>query len=252
MWAASARQLTDLIASGVLYVEVRRPDQEISIGTAFHIGGGYCVTARHVIEGNTILRIGRRDTSLSTQFHPAGGHPVRTTRHGAHVWQVSDDRYNHPDARVDVSIIRLLGPNAHLVQPFLQLSPTADVYSEGEFLMKEVVVLGYPPVPSSSDAHLVVFRGEVSAVIENRDNQRRQFVISGMARGGFSGGPVVSVEAPNVVLGVVVESLMRNTEIEELGFIGATTITTAFEIADRHHLDIRELQMTRQGFIIGQ
>lgn len=116
--------------------------------------------------------------------------------------------------------------------------------------MQESVVLGYPPIPFATDAHLVVFRGEVSAVIESQENRRRHFIISGMARGGFSGGPVVRAKNPNAVLGVVVESLTKNNEVAELGFIAAVSAITVLETIHHHALKIRPIEMSKQGFMI--
>lgn len=249
MCAFNIFSLRSRLSSAVLYVEVQDANGDRGIGTAFHIGSSYCVTARHVINGKKILRVGRRDTSLVTQI-TAGRHPVRTTTHGAMERQV-DATYVHPDGNVDVAIIKLGGPNAARIQPFVLLSPDADLYTEGEFLMEEVLIFGYPPIPWSDAAHLVVFRGDVSAVIENTTDRKRHFVISGMARGGFSGGPVVTLDHPNEVLGVVANSLMRDSEVPELGFIGAVSVQTVFEIVEAHQLRIPELDEARRRMVPG-
>jgi hypothetical protein len=256
MWSADARQLVRRVASAVVFVEIKKPNNEIGIGSAFHIGDGYFVTARHVIEGNEILRVGQRDTSLVTQIHPSG-QPMRSTTFPDFVHKDIDRNgiVHHGDDKVDLSIFRLCGniekraAPASTFQPTVQLNRQSHLLTEGEFLMQEVIILGYPPIPLSADAHLVVFRGEVSAVI-NSLNNRRYFVISGMARGGFSGGPVISVENPNTVLGVVTDSFVKNGETTELGFVGATSAQAVLETIEQHKLRIQAVQMTAAGFIL--
>ena len=51
------RQLFRHYGPAVAYVEVESSDGDRGIGTAFHVGGGIYVTARHVVEGQTIIGI---------------------------------------------------------------------------------------------------------------------------------------------------------------------------------------------------
>ena len=53
----SLRQLYDLYASAVAFVSVVNNNGDESIGTAFHIGDGVFVTARHVVEDHKIVKI---------------------------------------------------------------------------------------------------------------------------------------------------------------------------------------------------
>ena len=52
-----ARQLYAEHKSAIAYIDVEKPDGQRSIGSAFHIGDGVFVTARHVIEGNRIIEV---------------------------------------------------------------------------------------------------------------------------------------------------------------------------------------------------
>src|SRR6516162_131179 len=52
-----ARQLYAQHASAMAYIDVEKPDRTRSIGSAFHIGDGVFVTARHVVDGNRILEV---------------------------------------------------------------------------------------------------------------------------------------------------------------------------------------------------
>lgn len=244
MWASDARDLVARISSGVVFVEVEAVDGKRGIGSAFHIGGAYFATARHVLETHRILSIGRFDTSLRTH-ETAGGRLAQTTTHPAFRVEKPEAIFYHPEAKIDAAIFKLPGQ----YEPTLQLDPSVGSLTEGEFLMQEVVVLGYPPIPFSTEAHIVVFRGEVSAVVEHQEGRERHFVISGMARGGFSGGPVVRVANPAVVLGVVSHSLVEGDKFTEMGFIGALSAKAIFETVDHYGLNIGAVQRTYQGFI---
>ena len=57
MPSLTPRDLFERYAPAVAYVSVRLPNGDESIGSAFHVGEGVFVTARHVVEGCTILEI---------------------------------------------------------------------------------------------------------------------------------------------------------------------------------------------------
>jgi len=50
---------------GCVAIEVLLPRGEVAIGTGFHVGGGVFLTARHVLEGNTIKAILAKAPGLS-------------------------------------------------------------------------------------------------------------------------------------------------------------------------------------------
>jgi hypothetical protein len=240
-WSVNARAFVDEYSASAFFVEFRTPEKvdpqtreiipgRIGIGTAFNIGCGYFATARHVVEGNTILRLGR-NASRYQAFETA------------HIENI----YYHESAAVDVAILKIAQTDLH---PVLQLDANADIYDEHVFLLAEVVVMGYPPIPCADAAPLVALQCEVSAVINSRIDRKRNFVISGMARGGFSGGPVTTVANPNRVLGIVGSALIDGSDkTEELGFLAATSASSIFETAAQNHLNIREINMSLRGFV---
>src|SRR5688572_17424393 len=63
MNSGTARHLFLRYAGGVAYVATQRPDGTHAIGTAFHVGEGVFITARHVLEGATIREIGTTEWS---------------------------------------------------------------------------------------------------------------------------------------------------------------------------------------------
>lgn len=98
---------------------------------------------------------------------------------------------------MDVAIIKLRDPITD--RPSFTLSIDRE-------LLDEVVVFGYPPVPQSNDAYLVVNRGEVSSLVQDYDGQQ-MIVVSCLTRGGNSGGPVVNRRGK--VIGLVSRSLYK-------------------------------------------
>jgi S1-C subfamily serine protease len=281
-WSKSAHDLVENFSSAVFYVEVKTPSKinekgetiagDVGIGTAFNLGDGYFATARHVIEGNKVLKIGRNDTSMKA--HVAENGVSYVTRFPAFETNKVVNIFNHPSDEVDVSIIQVEQTDT---LPVIQIDPGTDAKTEGDWLMDEVVTMGYPPIPFASAAHLVVFRGEVSAVIKNRVDKHRHFILSGMARGGFSGGPVMTVETPTRAIGIVCNSLADQKQfvikppiygkkvdgderdgdaelqvgvlLEELGFIGAISVEALFELAEHHKLRIKAMLSSARGFI---
>lgn len=252
-WVESWKNLP----SSVVYVETENAEKMRGIGSAFHIGSGYFATARHVIEDVQIRSVGRRDMSLKTRLE--GGQIVQTTTYPAFSYNQGIESFFHPDKQVDVAIFQLTGEisgvgPARVFQPVMELAQEADILSEGELLMTDVYVAGFPPISQADDAYLVILRGEISAVIRSRADKKRHFVISGMARGGFSGGPVFLLGNPTggsgttkhygKIVGVVGRSLTdekNSNELtpEQLGFLAAVSIETVRETITHNRLPIK-------------
>lgn len=237
------------VHSAVMYVEVKdNQTGKIDIGTCFHLGKGLFVTARHVVEAMTIREIGRHDLSLKTARD--GG---RSTTHGPFTYSKKTQVDFHPDPAVDVALIQLTEPvRPHFppknIYPWLLLNSDVDRLSEGEVIGEPVFVLGYPPIPWASAPNIVLLRGEIAAVFEHRHVKRRHFVISGMARGGFSGGPVLLGEGQRVgsVIGVIVESVCEaqsTTEKtpEQLGFLAALSARAIIETLNAAEIDTKDI-----------
>lgn len=247
MFAHNSKELTAQVASAVAYVVVKdsKESGKMSIGSCFHIGEGYYVTARHVVFGKDIDLIGRYDTSLKTYYMESEA-PVHVSTYREFMTNTVESIFYHDDSKVDVAIMKIETVRA----PVIQLSLESNQLTEGEFLMDEVVVLGYPPIFTSMRPHLVVLRGEVSAVVESYIDNQRHFVISGMARGGFSGGPVMLLRDSIRALGVVTESLVENDRATELGFLSALSTKPILEVLEQNSINFREMEMTLRGFTI--
>jgi hypothetical protein len=245
MFKQDTRSVTFASSSAVLYISVENSGGNQDIGTGFHIGDGYVATARHVIEGNTIRCIGRNDTSAFRRQMPGGGTKL-TSCHTPFQEAKFEGPFHHPNEQVDVSILKL----PWQIEPTIQLSLSVDQLTEGELLMNEVLVMGYPPIPISSSPQIVIFRGDISAVITSYTENERHLVISGMARGGFSGAPIIHTSYPTTSYGMVTRALLNRDKATELGFICGVTPRAIFETIDAHKIYIRAIQKTYRGIIV--
>ncbi len=122
--------------------------------------------------------------------------------------------------------------------------------------MAPVVVVGYPPIPFAMNPEPVAFNAEISSTIDSRIDRKRHFVISGMARGGFSGSPVLLLgtslarsgepfDQRNIggVIGIVGRSLVEAKSssepgLGELGFLAAVSSTAIQETIGHHGLSV--------------
>lgn len=166
----------------VIGVESVDENGDVGIGTAFHIGDGYFVTARHVLEGRTV-----------TDIVQSGGLAEVQAVHAV---------VFHEDPTVDLAIISTTATHAEAID----LGNDLTALGEQDLVLDEVLLLGYPPIPFARQPELFAIAGQVNGELWRRDGDT-QYLISTPARGGFSGGPVVHESGQ--LLGVLIEALGR-------------------------------------------
>lgn len=232
MSSLNPRQLFERYAPAVAYISVELPNGDQSIGSAFHVGEGVFVTARHVVDGNKILEVANTiqryvpDASGNTTIHgvegrfrtifPASGRVVRGPLF-------------HPDDSVDVAALVVEG----LECPVIPLGSHLDDWINDEaFSLAQVVVMGYPPIPFSREPTLIATRAEVNAIIDKYTGGHPHFIVSSMARGGFSGGPCL-IEW-DFSLGLVTESLVEAEGSVESGYMAVISIEPVYVCLTHH------------------
>lgn len=198
-----SRKIYEKYSKAVAYIEVKNQEDEISIGSAFHIGEGVFVTARHVIENLEITDIG-----------------IDGLRHKK--LDIISGPFYHPDETIDVAVFKISDFNF----PIIPLGGHYDDWIGNEFILTKAVVMGYPPIPFSNRPNLVSSSCEVNAIIDKYIGRHPHFILSSIARGGFSGGVVISEY--DFALGIVIESLTTQNQPVELGYFAILTIEPIF------------------------
>lgn len=232
-----ARKLYLEHATAMAYVDVEMPDGTREIGSAFHVGEGVFVTARHVVENEI------REIRISEPL------PVRASEMFP---ELPDDRiqewddeledvlghvpfYKHWEGPLSIDTGPLFPENPNLDLAVFKVEDIHEatgvvklgvhwddwVYRR-PWRLSEAVVLGYPPIPMTNEPHLVAARAEVHTYVHVRHSPHIHFILSTTPRGGYSGG--LAVHEGEFALGVVTSSLVRDQQATELGFQAVLSI----------------------------
>lgn len=200
----------------VVQITIKTVVGDLANGTGFHIGDGYIVTARHVVENNTLEsivgnRYAPKDVTIKRIFYPSD------SRIDLAVLE-SDFSLNYYMEKV--TIIENGEPKEKVDR--IPFGDHLDDWIGDELVLSKVLVLGYPKIPLSIEPVLVAAQGEINAVVDKYIGPHPHFIISSTARGGFSGGPVISEY--DFLLGVLTESLVEGHQVAENGFASVISI----------------------------
>ncbi|WP_186260266.1 S1 family peptidase [Burkholderia gladioli] len=222
------RQIFNHYAPAVAYVEIESPNGDRGIGTAFHVGEGIYVTARHVVEGQTIVGI-NHVVEFPIQASPGVAKPLDEVGDDPNRRQLPrTGPFFHPDPRIDVACFTLLWYPPTEIEIGFHCKDLP--YGNYDFLLDKCLLMGFPPTPFSKEPILVATIGEVNACVKRYDHDFDHYIVSSMARGGFSGAPALvhfnehlDVHAGTMALGLITESLSKNGEPAELGYMTVLT-----------------------------
>jgi trypsin-like peptidase len=244
-----ARDLYFKYRAAVAYVAVRTPAGDNAIGTAFHVGDNVWITARHVVAGNAIEEIATVDESIdryTERLDMDGGVRLSSECSPAGSYRVVGEPLLHPDETVDVAALQLTGPYSNAFDkpvllgdrgrptPVIALGGWLDDWLGDELTLEPALVLGYPPIPFGGAPQLVPSRAEVSVVLDKRSERHPYFVLSAMARGGFSGAPAIT--AFENALGVTTEALVMDGEPAQLGYFAVLSVEPIYDCLVHHGL----------------
>ena len=214
----------------VVQITVRTPVGDLATGTGFHIGDGYIVTARHVVERHSIESVAEsnssRNIAIKNIFYPSSSKidlAVLET-------DFSLDHYLEK-----TTIIEDGKPKEKVDR--IPLGSHLDDWIGDELVLSRVVAFGYPKIPLSKEYVLVAVQGEINAVIDKYSGPHPHFVISSIAREGFFGGPVISEY--DFLLGVLTESLTDGDQALENGFASVISIEPLLELLHKNKIRIR-------------
>lgn len=200
-------------------ITVTDADGQESVGTGFHIGEGYFATARHVVDGFNHVAVG----------HTLGFDMIES---------IEIESIIVPENQaIDIAVLktRIRFTDFHLSRyksmPGLTLSnfrgiPFGALLDEGisdDHILEEVILIGYPRIPLSEGPELVAVKGEINATVRSYLAPDYYFhLISTVARGGFSGGPVI--DSDGFLLGVFSQSFLVDHQQPEIGFAAVVSI----------------------------
>jgi len=231
-----ARTQFSRYSGAVAFVETEDAKGDKHIGSCFHVGDGVFVTARHVVDGMKVTTIGFdhdgvSDHLLSTTY------PDKQT-HG--LVSMTDGPKFHADSQVDVACFKI----APYPEVYIPLGGHFDEYlTQYELVLYRTLVLGYPPIPLANKPALVASAGEVNALIEPYGGCRHpHFLVSTIARGGFSGGPALvaynedNSQGGTALLGLVTQSLVINNCAPELGYMAVLTVQPIYDCLQQHDM----------------
>lgn len=212
----------------IVRITVGLPSGDLSTGTGFHIGNGYLVTARHLVdESNTI--------------HEVVGDRGFT--------EIAVRRIILPDdPTIDLAILETdFSLEHYMTKVFFNPKPSwekTDIIELGghlddwlgdELVLTKAMLVGYPPIPRSNRPVEVAVEVEVNAIIDRYDGPHPYFIVSSIPRGGFSGGPVISEYG--FLLGVLIESLFWGGQSQETGFAAVISIEPLLNLVHESKID---------------
>jgi hypothetical protein len=241
----SSRHLYDAFARGVRYLLVIDSNGDHHIGTCFHIGDGVFITARHVVENCQIKALG--GISHKTLYFGAKQTEIDRSlikERFDDLWKASTFKgpYFHPDDKIDIAAFVV----ADIDLPILPLGGHLDDWLDHYFILTSLVIFGYPPIPFSIEPTLIVSKCEVNAIIDKYTGGHPYFIVSAMARGGFSGGPAISEDG--YVLGVITESLIVENQPAELGYLAVLSVEGIYVCISHHRIVPKHIDEEWDGF----
>jgi len=198
-------------------VTVKTPEGDYSNGAAFHVGGGFFITARHVVHGNTFEELApeaicRKPTEVTEIYLPSDPND------DVALLKTTFEPYESHD-REGSDVVEIGG---HL-----------DDWISDAFMLWDVVLFGYPRIPLTHGVELVCVSGQVNAIVDRMPKRYLRFIISSVPRGGFSGGPVMT---EGFLLGVCSEALVHSSQYLETGFTSVVSIEPIWSLLQEHRI----------------
>jgi Trypsin-like peptidase domain len=252
MDSSTARRLYADHAHALAYVDVEKPNGDRNIGSAFHVGEGVFVTARHIVEGNKIVEVkitepvalntreyfqevykGEFSDEDARKHDAAWGGRSLFHKHWLEPLEVVEGPSFAHNRELDVAAFRVR--DVHHAAGVVKLGVHWDdwvIRSRSE--LSDAIVLGYPPIPMVNEPRLIAAKVEIHTWVVPRHIQRVHFIVSGTPRGGFSGG--VAIHESGHALGVITSSFGKDNQPEQLGFFAVLSIEGIVECLAQNKL----------------
>jgi Trypsin-like peptidase domain len=219
------QQLFYKLRPAIIAIETVDRSGKTGIGTGFHVGDGIVITARHVVEGMSSVRV------------------IASEARGGNIKEIIPAANPLADVallRTDLDFswyldkVQIVGMQ-YVKSDHLQLGVEWDDFADDSLVLFDVIVMGYPPIPTAASPTLVTIRAQVNAIVDQYPiggkHPPPNYVLSGIPRGGFSGAPMIVEAAENrFILGVVTTALVSNHNAPETGFMAAVTIESVLQL----------------------
>lgn len=215
--------------------------EEHGIGTAFHVGDGVFITAKHVVENKTIDVIATTKRSFRITDDNSSQIATQSYINPQQFKLIDGPRFSDDEDAVDVAVFKVDLNGLELPRLTFDSTINFDI-NDNTFLLDDVLVIGYPPIPYTIMPIQITAVGQVNAVIDVRHSKYPHFIISSLARGGYSGGPVISETGK--VIGIVTDSLVNNNNLTESGFMTILCSDAVVTEAQKHY----DLKLNEHGF----
>ncbi len=212
----SLHDLYQLYRPCIACVVVKDSAGDLNRGSAFHIGNGFLVTARHVVEDVEIIEI----VPGAFARQPVKVRHVHLSQSEHVDLAILETDYSLEHYMTKVQIIE--GKRRRKKVDFIPIGGHLDDWLGDELVLSKALLVGYPTLPRANSLVPVAVEAEVNAVVNRYDQPHAHFIISAVPRGGFSGGPVLSEHG--FLLGVLTDSLFRADQPHELGFASAVSV----------------------------
>lgn len=221
----------------VAYIASTDAHGDEGIGTAFHVGNGVFVTARHVVEGRNIREVGFDDDSI---IHALTEKAALSKSFMLPSISITSGPFFHSDPKIDIACFTLSVTPASYIPLGGHLD---DWLGQYELVLYRTLALGYPPIPLSKRPNLFASSGEINALVDLYGGTKHpHFLISSMARGGFSGGPVMvaynedNEDGGTALLGIVTQSLVKDESSTETGYFAVLTVEPVYDCLEHNSL----------------
>lgn len=203
-------------AGAIAFVSVEDEEtQDCGTGTAFHVGDGIFVTAKHVVQGKRITEVAT--TKRIIKKYENDNHKVETKDYlQPQKLKIIDGPRYSIDGSIDVAVFKVDIEGIFLPKLTFDSHTKHDI-DDSSFLLDDVLIIGYPPIPFTIVPIQVASLGQVNAVVDVWHSKHPHFIVSSMARGGYSGVPTICENGK--VIGIVTESLVQNDNQAESGFM---------------------------------
>lgn len=183
-------EVVDYFQDAIRIIEVKDNETgEINVGTGFAIlydfKKQYFITAKHCLLNNCEIR-----TKIFLGFQDGYSHP--------------ENIYVHIDDNVDLAILEFSDKKL-LSDKFFHL--------ESPYILDNILVSGYPPIPGTTDSVLVSSTGEITAIANTYFHKYNQIYVNANVKGGSSGSPIIN--SYGSVVGIIIESA-RDTKNNDL------------------------------------